>query len=156
MAMNGHTPLTKQDSKATAIVELNSLSVDDQQVNPADHDGKNFILIRISSNRFLGVTSDYSIHVNCNNTTYSNEYIESKYIYEMNHCEVDHRNKHVEIIPRKYQYNFRTKRQVQRTGVMLVGWGGNNGSTFTGATIANRDNITWMRKGNFKRKHVLD
>jgi hypothetical protein len=53
MAMNGHTPLTKQDSKATAIVELNSLSVDDQQVNPADHDGKNFILIRISSNRFL-------------------------------------------------------------------------------------------------------
>jgi hypothetical protein len=31
---------------------------------------------------------------------------------------------------------------------MLVGWGGNNGSTFTGATIANRDKITWMRKGN--------
>ncbi len=112
-----------------------------------------FVFFRID---FLGVTSDYSIHVNCNNTTYSNEYIESKYIYEMNHCEVDHRNKHVEIIPRKYQYNFRTKRQVQRTGVMLVGWGGNNGSTFTGATIANRDNITWMRKGNFKRKHVLD
>jgi myo-inositol-1-phosphate synthase len=65
----------------------------------------------------------------------------------MNHCEVDHRTQSVEIIPRKYQYNFRTKRQVQRTGVMLVGWGGNNGSTFTGATIANREKITWMRKG---------
>ena len=93
------------------------------------------------------MTSDYSIHVSSNNTIYSKEFIESKYIYDMNHCEVDHRKKSVEIIPRKYQYNFRTKRQIQRTGVMLVGWGGNNGSTFTGATIANRDKITWMRKG---------
>ncbi len=96
---------------------------------------------------FLGVTSDYSIQVNGRNTIYSNEYIESKYIYEMNHCEVDHQTKRVNIIPRKHQYDFRTKRQVQRTGVMLVGWGGNNGSTITGATIANRDNLTWMRKG---------
>ncbi len=95
------------------------------------------------------MTSDYTIHVDSNNAKYSNEFIESKYIYEMNHCEVDHRTKHVEIIPRKYQYNFRTQRQVQRTGVMLVGWGGNNGSTFTGAIIANRDKITWMRKGNY-------
>lgn len=65
----------------------------------------------------------------------------------MNHCEVDHQKKRVSITPRKYQYDFRTKRQVQRTGVMLVGWGGNNGSTVTGAIIANRDKITWMRKG---------
>ena len=96
---------------------------------------------------YLGVTSDYSICVDSNNTTYSNEFIDSKYIYEMNHCNVDQGAKRVEIIPRKYQYLFRTQRQVQRTGVMLVGWGGNNGSTFTGATIANRDKITWMRKG---------
>ena len=93
------------------------------------------------------MTSDYSIHVESKNTTYSNEYIESKYTYEMNHCQVDQNTKHVKIIPRKYHYTFRTKRQVQRTGVMLVGWGGNNGSTFTGAIIANRGNITWMRKG---------
>ena len=65
----------------------------------------------------------------------------------MNHCEVDPEIKKVKIIPRKYQYNFRTKRHVQRTGVMLVGWGGNNGSTYTGSIIANRDRITWMRKG---------
>ena len=94
-----------------------------------------------------GVTSDYSIHVNSPNTSYSDEYIDSKYIYEMNNCEVDQRTKRVHIVPRKYQYNFRTRRQVQRTGVMLVGWGGNNGSTYTAATIANRDQITWMRKG---------
>lgn len=93
------------------------------------------------------MTSDYSIQVNSGSTIYSEEFIESKYIYEMNHCEIDHGNKQVKIVPRKYQYNFRTKRRVQRTGVMLVGWGGNNGSTITGAIIANRDKITWMRKG---------
>jgi myo-inositol-1-phosphate synthase len=96
------------------------------------------------------VTSDYSIQVNSGNTTYSDEFIESKYLYEMNHCDVDHPNKTVKITPRKYQYNFRTKRQVQRTGVMLVGWSGNNGTTITGAIIANREKITWMRKGNIR------
>ena len=106
----------------------------------------------IASELSSGVPSDYTIQVNSRNTIYSGEYIESKYIYEMNHCEVDHQSKQVQITPRKYQYNFRTKRHVQRTGVMLVGWGGNNGSTVTGATIANRDNLTWMRKGNHRRK----
>ncbi|CAF4416574.1 unnamed protein product [Rotaria socialis] len=129
MPANCH--VTPQNAKAPAIVEVNTLSEDDQAINPADH---------------YGVTPDYSIQVNGRNTIYSNEYIESKYMYEMNHCDVDHQAKEVKITPRKYQYNFRTKRQVQRTGVMLVGWGGNNGSTVTGAIIANRDKITWMRK----------
>ena len=40
MATNGHAPLAKQDSKSTAIVQVNSLSEDDQLVNPADHDSK--------------------------------------------------------------------------------------------------------------------
>lgn len=29
---------------------------------------------------------------------------------------------------------------------MLVGWGGNNGSTLTGAQVANRENISWETK----------
>jgi len=50
MATNGHAPLVKQDSKSAAIVEVNSLSEDNQLVNPADHDGRGiryfvFILI---------------------------------------------------------------------------------------------------------------
>lgn len=40
--MNGHTPLVKKDSNSTAIVEVNSLSEDDQHVNLADHDGMTF------------------------------------------------------------------------------------------------------------------
>ena len=33
---------------------------------------------------------------------------------------------------------FKTERVVPKTGLMLVGWGGNNGTTVTGAIIANR------------------
>jgi myo-inositol-1-phosphate synthase len=29
---------------------------------------------------------------------------------------------------------------------MLVGWGGNNGSTLTASVIANRDSLTWKTK----------
>ncbi|UJR31028.1 hypothetical protein I4U23_018537 [Adineta vaga] len=136
MPANDHVSSAQQNAKTTAIVAVNTLSEDDQAINPADHDG---------------VPSDYSIQVNSRNTIYSTEFIESKYIYEMNHCEVDHQTKQVNITPRKYHYDFRTQRKVQRTGVMLVGWGGNNGSTVTGAVIANRDNITWMRKEGEQR-----
>lgn len=40
-------------------------------------------------------------------------------------------------------FTFRTARQVPRLGVMLVGWGGNNGSTLTAAVLANRLRLTW-------------
>lgn len=46
MATNGHIPSNKPKSKPTAIVQVDSLSEDNQIVNPADHDGNNkFILI---------------------------------------------------------------------------------------------------------------
>lgn len=41
---------------------------------------------------------------------------------------------------------FRTERKVPRTGLMLVGWGGNNGTTVTGAIIANRLNMQFRTK----------
>lgn len=42
-------------------------------------------------------------------------------------------------IPSKTNYQIRTERKVpNKFGVMLVGWAGNNGSTFTAGIIANR------------------
>jgi myo-inositol-1-phosphate synthase len=29
---------------------------------------------------------------------------------------------------------------------MLVGWGGNNGTTFTGGLLANKHNLKWFNK----------
>ena len=40
--------------------------------------------------------------------------------------------------------------QVPKLGVMLVGWGGNNGSTVTAAQIANKLNMSWHTKEGVK------
>ena len=37
----------------------------------------------------------------------------------------------MQVVPKKEVYTFRTKRQVPKVGLMLVGWGGNNGTTTT-------------------------
>lgn len=42
---------------------------------------------------------------------------------------------HRQVVPKKEAYTFKTQRKVPKTGLMLVGWGGNNGTTTTaGAT----------------------
>lgn len=41
---------------------------------------------------------------------------------------------------------IRTDRKVPKLGVMLVGWGGNNGSTLTAAIEANRRHLEWRTK----------
>lgn len=91
-----------------------------------------------------GVTDSFQILVNNPNVAYTPDYIVSKYLYEKNHVELD--GQKVMITPQKHEYTFRTKRKVPKTGVLLVGWGGNNGSTVTAAIIANKNNISWMRK----------
>jgi len=48
---------------------------------------------------------------------------------------------------------FVTQRKVRKTGLMLVGWGGNNGTTVTGGIIANRCGLTWSTK---EGKHKAD
>ncbi len=41
---------------------------------------------------------------------------------------------------------FKTDCKVPRVGCMLVGWGGNNGSTLTASVLANRKNLQWRTK----------
>lgn len=38
-----------------------------------------------------------------------------------------------------------------RLGLLLVGWGGNNGSTLTAALIANRQNLEWRTKSGIQK-----
>ena len=42
---------------------------------------------------------------------------------------------------------FRTGREVPKVGLMLVGWGGNNGSTVTATVLANKHELSWKTKG---------
>lgn len=41
---------------------------------------------------------------------------------------------------------FQTKRKVPKTGLMLVGWGGNNGTTITAGILANKLGLSWQTK----------
>jgi len=41
---------------------------------------------------------------------------------------------------------IRTSKAVPRLGVMLVGLGGNNGSTFTAGVLANKRQLSWRTR----------
>ena len=59
----------------------------------------------------------------------SDEYITSRYTYQT--TSVEHRGGKTVAVPQSLKYELRTSRRVPRLGLMLVGWGGNNGSTTT-------------------------
>jgi len=54
------------------------------------------------------------------------------------------------IVPENTKYTFRTDLNIPKLGVMIVGWGGNNGSTVTAGILANKHNVVWSTK---KGKH---
>lgn len=45
--------------------------------------------------------------------------------------------------PKETVYDLKVDRKVGRVGMMLVGWGGNNGSTVTAGILANRHGLVW-------------
>lgn len=49
---------------------------------------------------------------------------------------------------------FKTDCKVPRTGCMLVGWGGNNGSTLTASVMANKKRLEWRTKEGVKVKRL--
>ncbi|CAL1284072.1 unnamed protein product [Larinioides sclopetarius] len=84
------------------------------------------------------------IEVQSPNTRYTDKYIEADYKYDT--TIVKKEKSILKVIPRTTRVQFRTSRHVPKLGVMLVGWGGNNGSTVTAAVLANKHNITWRTK----------
>ncbi|XP_010845610.1 PREDICTED: inositol-3-phosphate synthase 1 [Bison bison bison] len=72
---------------------------------------------------------------------YSPETIEAQYEYRT--TSVSREGGVLKVHPTSTRFTFRTARQVPRLGVMLIGWGGNNGSTLTAAVLANRLRLSW-------------
>lgn len=79
------------------------------------------------------------------NVKYTDDAIEAKYEYNTTVVREGADGK-MEVAPEKHTYEFRTKAKVPKLGVMLVGWGGNNGTTVTAGVIANREGICWRTK----------
>ncbi|XP_063957344.1 inositol-3-phosphate synthase 1-A-like [Lytechinus pictus] len=85
-----------------------------------------------------------SFTVESPNVRYFPDHIESEYVYQT--TKVERNSQNIKVKPIDVQMKFRTGRKVPRLGVMLVGWGGNNGSTVTAAVIANKMKMSWRTK----------
>lgn len=86
-----------------------------------------------------------TIKVESPNIRYLDNHIEADYEYEHVVCQRNDSGD-VRAFPMKTKLTFRTNTKVPRLGLMLVGWGGNNGSTVTAAILANRQKMTWRTK----------
>jgi myo-inositol-1-phosphate synthase len=69
------------------------------------------------------------LEVDSPDVTYTSESVTSRYAYHTTAVEVSEGK--LKATPVSEEYTFRTARKVPKTGVMIVGWGGNNGTTVT-------------------------
>jgi len=75
------------------------------------------------------------------NVKYTDSDITSKYAYRTTEVNVTD-GKYV-ASPKEKLYDFKTERNVGKVGLMLVGLGGNNGTTVTAGILANRQGLSW-------------
>jgi myo-inositol-1-phosphate synthase len=85
---------------------------------------------------------------------YTSEVITSEYKYETTAVSVSEAGR-VVAKPVSEKLVFETQRKVPRLGVMVVGWGGNNGSTFTAGILANKHKLTWRTKAGVQAADYL-
>lgn len=72
--------------------------------------------------------------------------IYSKYVDEQCTVEYDEATGKHSVKVDSQKYELRTEMKVPKVGLMLVGWGGNNGSTLTASIIANRNKLSWKTR----------
>lgn len=98
-----------------------------------------------------------SFHIESPDVHYTDDYIESTYKYDTTELVHERRAGQYQWIvkPTSVDYKFKTSRRVPKLGVMLVGWGGNNGSTLTAGVIANREGISWVTKDGVQQANYF-
>ncbi|KAG0467533.1 hypothetical protein HPP92_019113 [Vanilla planifolia] len=98
-----------------------------------------------------------SFKVESPNVKYGDNEIYSVYNYDTTELVHEIRNGTYGWIvkPKTVRYEFKTDTHVPTLGVMLVGWGGNNGSTLTAGVIANREGISWVTKDNVQQANYF-
>ncbi|XP_058831440.1 inositol-3-phosphate synthase [Topomyia yanbarensis] len=79
------------------------------------------------------------------NVHYSDNYIEVDYQYQTTSV-LSNGPAGFTVRPETTELSIRTDRRVPRLGLMLVGWGGNNGSTLTAALEANKRGLEWRTR----------
>jgi myo-inositol-1-phosphate synthase len=91
-----------------------------------------------------------SFKVNSPEVQYKDDCIIANYTYRNTEASVD-KNDQVTITPKETKYVFKTNTKVPKLGVMIIGLGGNNGTTVVAGCIANREGITWRTKSGVQK-----
>lgn len=89
------------------------------------------------------------IRVNSPNVKYTEDCIEAQYEYQTTKVMQD--NTGYMVTPVTTKLLIRTQLKIPKLGVMLVGWGGNNGSTITAALLANKLKLSWETKNGIQK-----
>jgi myo-inositol-1-phosphate synthase len=75
---------------------------------------------------------------------YTNDQIKSKYVYRT--TAVSKSGNGYIATPKATNYDFKVDRKVGKTGLLLVGLGGNNGTTITAGILANKRGLVFETK----------
>lgn len=90
------------------------------------------------------------IRVQSSKVKYTEDYIEAQYEYQTTNVTEDNSVNYT-VTPVTTNLLIRTQLKVPKLGLMLVGWGGNNGTTITAALIANKLKLTWETKNSIQK-----
>ncbi|KAL0107619.1 hypothetical protein PUN28_014725 [Cardiocondyla obscurior] len=92
------------------------------------------------------------VRVDSPKVRYSEDCIEAEYEYRTTNVAESDGNDHdtYTVTPTSTKLLIRTMTKVPKLGLMLVGWGGNNGSTVTAALLANKLKLSWETKEGLK------
>lgn len=100
------------------------------------------------------IRKEHSIVVDSERTVYTADHITAKFDYRA--ADVVHTPEgQVKVTPTVKPYEFRTVRKVQKTGLMMIGIGGNNGSTLCATILANKHNISWNTKAGVQTPNYI-
>lgn len=83
------------------------------------------------------------------NVQIDENFIEVDYDYQTS--SVKREGDKIQLRPETLSLKIRTEKNVPKLGLMLVGWGGNNGSTLSAALEANRRELQWRKKTGIQK-----
>ena len=83
-----------------------------------------------------------SFTVDSPNVSVADGFITSNYTYQTTRVAVT-ADGNARVTPVEQRFIFKTQTKVPKLGMMLVGWGGNNGSTVTAGILANIHKMSW-------------
>jgi myo-inositol-1-phosphate synthase len=98
----------------------------------------------VNGSGYASINSDNKgmFTVDSPNVVYTENEIKTKYTYRTTSVTNAGNGKYI-ATPKETVYDFKVERKVGKVGMMLVGWGGNNGTTVTAGIIANRRGLSW-------------